>query len=82
MTKLTWFIIINSVLGVTAGMVCFKNFKNLKKFLYWFLFPNLISLWLKKLWDKDFENTFRFEIFIVLAAALVGVNYLIFKYNL
>jgi hypothetical protein len=82
MTKSTWFIIINIVLIVAAGILCFKNLNNLKKSLYWLIFPNLISIWSKKLWDKDFENTFRFELFVVLAASLVGINYLIFKFVL
>lgn len=58
MTKPTWFIIINIVLVVVAGIVCFKSLKNLKKSLYWLIFPDFISIWSKKLWDKDFENTF------------------------
>jgi hypothetical protein len=79
MTKQYWFIVINIILVIVAGVVCFKNFKNLKKSIYWLLFPNIISVWSKRLWDDDFKNTFRFEVFALLAAALVGINYLIFK---
>jgi hypothetical protein len=82
MTKPTWFIIINIVLIGVAGIVCFRNYKNLKNSLYWLVFPNLISIWSMKRWNKDFENTFRFELFAILAAASVGVNYLIFKFIL
>ncbi|RYE41079.1 MAG: hypothetical protein EOP48_24195 [Sphingobacteriales bacterium] len=82
MTKQVWFVVISFVLVIIAGIICFKSFKNLKKSLYWLLFPDMVSIWSKKLWDEDFKNTFRFEVFALLAAALVGVNYLIFKFIL
>jgi len=82
MTKQNWFIAIDIILVIGAGIACFRSFKNLKKSLYWLLFPNMISIWSKKLWDEDFKSTFRFEIFVLLAAALVGTNYLIFKFIL
>lgn len=80
MTEFQFFLVISIILVIIAGVIYFKNFKNLRKSLYWLAFPNIISIWSKKRWDKDFENAFRFEKFIVLAAALVGINFLIFKY--
>jgi hypothetical protein len=82
MTKQVWFLVISFVFVTIAGIICFKSFKNLKKSLYWLLFPDLISIWSKKLWEEDLKNTFRFEVFALFAAALVGVNYLIFKFIL
>jgi hypothetical protein len=82
MTKQVLFLVISFVLVIIAGAICFKSFKNLKKSLYWLLFPDMISIWSKKLWDEDFKNTFRFEVFAVFAVALVGINYLIFKFIL
>lgn len=82
MTTQTLFIIVNVLLIIIAGIICFKNFKNLKKSIYWLFFPDIISMWQKKLWNEDFKNTFRFEVFLVLVAALVGINYLVFKFLL
>lgn len=82
MTRPTLFIVTNIIIIVTAGIVCFKNFRNLRKSLSWLFFPDIIAIWSKKRWTKDFENTFRFEVFILLTAVLIGINYLIFKYIL
>jgi hypothetical protein len=71
---------INLVLMLIAAVICFKNLANLRKTLYWLIFPNFISVFSKKLWAKDFENSFRFELFMVLSAILIGLNYLIFKF--
>jgi hypothetical protein len=82
MSKLTAFIIVDLVLVLFAGIVVFKNFKNFGKSLYWLIYPNIISIWSKKRWDKDFNNTFRFELFLLLAAVLIGLNILVFKFLL
>jgi hypothetical protein len=80
MTKQNWFIVVNIGLIIIAGAICFKNFRNLKRSIYWRFFPNMVSIWSKTLWDEDFKNTFRFEVFALIAAAIVGINYLIFKF--
>lgn len=80
MTKQVWFVLISLILVLIAGIICFKNLKNLRRSIYWLFYPNIISVWSKKIWGKDFEHTFRFELFIILGAVLVGVNYLIFKH--
>ncbi len=82
MTKQNWFIVISLILVVTSGVLCFKNLKNFRKSLYWLLFPNIISIWSKKIWNRDFENTFRFDLFVFLSVILVGMNYLIFRFIL
>jgi hypothetical protein len=82
MTKQVWFVVVSIVLVIIAGIICFKSFKNLKKSIYWLFFPDVISIWSKKLWDEDFKNTFRFEVFALLTGALVAINYLIFKFIL
>ncbi len=80
MSKLSAFILVSFVLIIVSGVICFRTFKNLKKSLYWLFFPDFISIWSKKMWRKDLDNTVRFELFLVLAAVLVGINFLIFKY--
>ena len=82
MSKLTAFIIVDLVLVLFAGIVVFKNFKNFSKSLYWLIYPNIISIWSKKRWEKDFNNTFHFELFLLLAAVLIGLNILVFKFLL
>jgi hypothetical protein len=74
------FWLVNAVLIIISGIVCFRSFSNFGKTIYWMIFPNIISLFSKKLWKKDFENTFRFELFFLLSIILVGLNYLIFRF--
>lgn len=80
MTKDWWFISISLVIVIACGVVCFRSFKNLFQSIFWMLFPDSVSLWSKKLWKEDFENTFRFEVFALIVAALLGINYLIFRF--
>jgi len=80
MEKSELFLWVSLALILISGVIVFNNFGNLRKTFYWLLFPNFISVWIKKLWDKDFENTFRFELFLLLAALLVGLNYLMFRF--
>jgi len=80
MTKISLFIWISVVLVVIAGIISFKSFKQLRKTLYWVIFPDSISMWFRKLWKKDLGNTFHFEVFLLSSFILVGINYLIFRY--
>jgi hypothetical protein len=80
MSKFAVFMLVNLLLVVGAGIVSFKDFKTLGKSLYWLLYPNIISMWSRKKRSQDFENTFRFEIFLVICVLLIGLNYLLFKY--
>lgn len=82
MSKYHWFLIVSLIMVVAAGIICFKNVKNLKRSLYWLVFPDFISIWSKKTWEKDFKNSFRFGVFIALSAILVGLNYLVFRFVL
>lgn len=82
MSKLQTFILVSTLLVIFSGIITFKNFKNLRKSIYWLVFPDMVSIFSKKLWDKDFENTFRFEKFLVLSVLLVGVNAFFFKFLL
>jgi hypothetical protein len=79
-SKVELFWAINVILLFISAFISFRNLSNLRKTIYWLIFPNIISIWSKKLWRKDFENTFRFEVFVVLSAILIGLNFLIFKF--
>lgn len=82
MSKVNWFILINAAIIIVAGFLCFKNFKNLRKSIFWLLFPNSISMWSRSTRDKDSDNTFRFEIFALIVFIIGGINFLVFKYVL
>ena len=78
--KATLFWSVDAILIVASALICFKNFATFKKALYWYLFPNYISIWSKKLWEKDFENSYPFKMFVLLSIILIGINLLIFTY--
>jgi hypothetical protein len=76
------FLLIDLLLIIIAGIVVFKNFNTLKKVIYWLVFPSLISVWFKKLEKEEFKYEFKFELFALLSALLIGINYLVFRYIL
>ena len=80
MDKYSLFLLISAVLVILAGVIVLKNFNNLGKSIYWLIYPDIISVWSKKKRRKDREHTFRFGVFILLCALLVGAVYLLFKY--
>jgi len=77
-TEIFW--LVNAVLIIISGMLCFRSFSNLCKAIYWLIFPNIISIFSKKLWKNDFENTFQIELFFLFSIILIGLNYLIFRF--
>lgn len=76
------FLLIDLLLIIIAGIVVFKNFNTLKKVIYWLVFPSLISVWFKKLEKEEFKYEFKFELFALLSALLIGINYLVSRYIL
>ena len=82
MIKHIGFLLIDIVIISIAGIICFKKFKNFKTSIYWLLFPNIFSVWQRKLREEDLTNTFRFELFILLIGVLIAINFLVFKYIL
>jgi hypothetical protein len=81
MSTLQIFITVDTFILLIAAKLIFKNFKSFGKSLYWFLYPNIVSILTKK-WDKDFENSFKMEVFIVVIFLIGLLNFLIFKFIL
>ncbi len=77
---LYFFVILNIALIFIAGRIVFNSFKEFKKSLFWVLFPDIISMFSKKLWQKDFENSGSFYAFIIYAFAFSLGNWLIFQF--
>jgi len=81
MSTLQIFISVDIILLLIVAKFIFKDFKSLGKSLYWFLYPNIVSILTKK-WDKDFENSFKMEIFIVVIFVIGLLNFLLYKFIL
>jgi ABC-type transporter Mla maintaining outer membrane lipid asymmetry permease subunit MlaE len=47
MTKIEVFLLVELAIAIIAGILCFKNFKNFGKAIYWAFVPNFISIWSK-----------------------------------
>jgi hypothetical protein len=82
MSKLSSFILIDIILVIISGIIVFKDFRTFGRTIYWLMFPNIISIWSKKVLRKDIDNSIRADYFILLSAFLIGLNYLIFKFLL
>jgi len=80
MTKLETFLLVELVIVFIVGKLCFKDFGTLRKALYWTMFPNFISIWSRKLWDKDFNNSWPMTVFIAIFFIASLLNFLVFKY--
>jgi len=80
MTELEVFLLVEFAIILIVGRLCFKNFKTLRKAIYWTIFPNFVSIWSKKLWDKDFNNSWPLSVFILVFFIASLLNFLVFKY--
>ena len=80
MTKIEVFLLVELVMGLIVGRLCFKNFKTLRKAIYWTIFPNIVSVWSTKLWDKDFNNSWPLTVFMFVFCIVSLLNILVFKY--
>lgn len=80
MSSLQIFILVDIILLLIAAKFIFKNFKSFRKSLYWFIYPNFISIWSKKMWDKDFDNSFKMEMFLLFAFILFWLNVFFYKW--
>ena len=61
-----------------VAKLIFKDIKSFKKSLHFF-YPNIFSMWTKKTRDKDFNNTFKIEILLVVIFIISGLNVLVYK---
>ena len=80
MTKLEVFLLVELAIVLIVGRLCFKNFKTLRKAIYWTIFPNIVSVWSKKMWDKDFNNSWPLTVFMFVFSIASLLNFLVFKY--
>ena len=80
MTKIEVFLLVELAIVLIVGRLCFKNFKTLLKAIYWTVFPNIVSVWSKKLWDKDFNNSWPLTVFVFVFSIASLLNFLVFKY--
>jgi hypothetical protein len=79
MNKFNYFILIELTLFIVVAVIVFRTFKTFFKSLYSIIFRGYY-IWSKKLWDEQFERSFKFEFFILILGILTGVNILIFRY--
>ena len=68
-TKTTIILIINLVLALLIKLI-FKTFKNFLRGIYYFLYPNIISL-LKNDYDNDFNYIHKLLLFIVIIIIII-----------
>jgi hypothetical protein len=80
MTKVEVFLLVELAIVLIVARLCFKNFRTLRKAIYWTIFPNIVSMWSKKLWEKDFNNSWPLTVFIVVFSIASLLNILVFKY--
>ena len=79
MSILKIFISVDVVLMLIAAKLIFKDFKTFRKSLYWFIYPNVLTVWTKKTWDKDINNSIKMEMLLLVAFILFGLNILVYK---
>lgn len=79
MSTLQIFISVDIIFLLIAAKLIFKYLKSFRKSLYWFFYPNIVSILTKK-WDKDFQNSFKMEIFLVVTFIIFGLNALVYKF--
>ena len=80
MSTLQIFILADIIVLLIAAKLIFKNFKSFGKSLYWFIYPNILSIWSKKKWDKDFNNSFKLEMFLLFAFVLFWLSVFLYKW--
>ena len=64
-TKTIIILFINLVLAVILAKLIFNTLKNFLRSIYYFLYPNIISI-LKKDYDNDFNYTHKLLLFIAI----------------
>lgn len=72
-------ILINGIILFIIAKLLFKTFSNFFKSVYWFLFPNWLSIWRKEIWEKDFDYSFKMIVFLIFVAVLFGLNVLVLQ---
>jgi len=80
MNSLEIFILVYILLILVTAKFIVKYFKSFRKSLYWFLYPSILSIWSKKTWDKDFNNSFKMEIFSLVSFILFWVGIFIYQW--
>lgn len=70
-------ILINLLIAVGLISVAFKSFKNFKKSIYYFVYPDIASI-IKKDYDNDFAYTHRLLFILVVLFVLVLVEIRLF----
>ncbi len=72
-TKTAIILLINLVLALLLIKVIFKTFKNFLRSIYYYLYPNIISI-LKKDYDNDFNYTHKLLLFIVIIVIIILIE--------
>jgi hypothetical protein len=80
MSTFQLFILAYIILLLLAARLIFKDFKSLKKSAYWFIYPNFLSVWSKKKWNKDFTNSFKMEFFLLVAFVLFWLSAFLYRF--
>jgi hypothetical protein len=78
MSNSFYFILIEALLIIVIGRLVFKNLKSFFNCLYSFFF-NGYYLFVKK-FDKHFERTYQFTVFLFFTGLLTVINVLIFRH--
>jgi hypothetical protein len=77
MSKVGYFLLVETLLTVIIAAIIFKSFKTFFECFYSFLFSDYYVFW-KKLWDKHFNRSIRFVGFILIVGIFTFINILIY----
>lgn len=80
MSTLQVCIIANMILTLIGAKLIFKDGKGFRKSIYWFIYPDFISIWSKKTWDKDFNESFKMTWFLLFVFVLFWLNIFVYKW--
>jgi len=81
MSRINTFLLIELVIVLTSAVVIFKSFKIFFQSAYSAAFRGYY-LFSKKLWNKHFDRSMKFEFFLLVSMVLTGINILLFRYIL
>ena len=81
MSTLQIFITVDIIILLIAAKLIFKDFRSFGKSVYWFMYTNIVSIITRK-WDKDFQHSFKMEMFIVVIFLIGLLNFLLYRFIL
>lgn len=80
MSTFQLFLLADILLLLLAARLIFKDLSSFKKSVYWFIYPNILSVWSKKKWNKDFKHSFKMEFFLLVAFILFWLSVFLYRF--